>query len=82
MAGYEGGMNAVKCALVAIDPRRLLFGTDYPFNFTDGPSAVKEYIQNIRNLDLPGGSPREYLEEMPPAYWGFRFWLCGIRRRD
>ncbi len=52
MAGYEGGMNAVKCALVAIHPQRLLFGTDYPFNFADVPSAVKEYIQNIRKLDL------------------------------
>jgi predicted TIM-barrel fold metal-dependent hydrolase len=53
MAGYEGGMNAVKCALVAIDPRKLLFGTDYPFNFTDISSGVKEYIRNIRSLDLP-----------------------------
>jgi predicted TIM-barrel fold metal-dependent hydrolase len=53
MAGYEGGMNAVKCALVAIEPEKLLFGTDYPFNFTDLPSEVREYIQNIRDLDLP-----------------------------
>jgi aminocarboxymuconate-semialdehyde decarboxylase len=60
MAGFEGGMNAVKCALIAIDPKKLLFGTDYPFNFTDIPSEVKEYIQNIRKLDLP----REAIEGM------------------
>ena len=37
MAGFEGGMNAVKCALTTIDPQRLIFATDYPFNFTDDP---------------------------------------------
>ena len=60
MAGYEGGMDAVACALVGIDPRKMLFGTDYPFNFTDVPSEVKGYIQNIRKLDLP----REAIEGM------------------
>jgi predicted TIM-barrel fold metal-dependent hydrolase len=53
MAGYEGGMNAVKCALTTISPERMVFGTDYPYNFRDDPQGVKQYIENIRKLDLP-----------------------------
>jgi len=55
MAGYEGRMNAVQCALVTIDPERLLFATDYPANFSDA-QKVREYIENIRKLDLPAES--------------------------
>lgn len=53
MAGLEGGMNGVKCALTAIRPEKLMFATDYPYNFTNDPQGVKEYIGNIRKLDLP-----------------------------
>jgi predicted TIM-barrel fold metal-dependent hydrolase len=53
MAGYEGGMNAVKCALTTISPERMVFGTDYPYNFRDDPQGVKQYIENIRKLALP-----------------------------
>ncbi len=53
MAGYEGGMNAVKCALTAIKSDRLLYGTDYPYNFTKDAKGAKRYIENIRKLDLP-----------------------------
>lgn len=56
MAGFEGGMNAVKCALTAISPERLVFGTDYPYNFTNDPQGAKRYIENIRGLDLPQAS--------------------------
>jgi predicted TIM-barrel fold metal-dependent hydrolase len=56
MAGYEGGMNAVRCALTTINPERLLFATDYPFNFTHEPQEVRNYIENIRKLDLPSKS--------------------------
>ena len=56
MAGYEGGMNAVKCALTTISPKRLVFGTDYPFNFTDDVVGVKRYVEDIRGLDMPAGS--------------------------
>ncbi len=52
MAGFEGGMNAVNCALTTIRPDRILFGTDYPYNFTTDGGTVAEYIQNIRDLDL------------------------------
>jgi predicted TIM-barrel fold metal-dependent hydrolase len=56
MAGYEGGMNAVNCALTTISPERMLFGTDYPYNFRDDPRGVKQYIENIRKLELPSQS--------------------------
>ena len=52
LAGFEGGMNAVECALTTISPQRLLFGTDYPYNFTNDPQGVRNYIESIRNLDL------------------------------
>jgi predicted TIM-barrel fold metal-dependent hydrolase len=52
MAGFEGGMNAVKCALTTISPNQLLFGTDYYPNFTNEPDLAKRYIENIRNLNL------------------------------
>jgi len=58
MAGFEGGMNAVKCALTTIAPDHLLFGTDYYPNFTGSPSGAKDsigarnYIQDIKALDL------------------------------
>jgi predicted TIM-barrel fold metal-dependent hydrolase len=53
MAGYEGGMNAVRCALTRIKPDRLLYGTDYPYNFTNDAKGAKRYIDNIRKLDIP-----------------------------
>ncbi|MCX6013563.1 MAG: amidohydrolase family protein [Chloroflexi bacterium] len=53
MAGREIGMAAVKCALTNISPRKLLFGTDWPLNYDYNPQGVKEYINEIRKLDLP-----------------------------
>lgn len=61
MAGYEGGMNAVKCALTTISPERLLFATDYPPNFTDDPQAARNYIDNIRKLGLSPASTEAIL---------------------
>jgi len=58
MAGYEGGMNAVRSALTTISPDQLLFGTDYYPNFTGSPSGAKDaidakkYIEDIQALDL------------------------------
>jgi predicted TIM-barrel fold metal-dependent hydrolase len=53
MAGREGGMAAVRCALTNISPRKLMFGTDWPFNYDHNPAAAAEYIDAIRSLDLP-----------------------------
>ena len=55
MAGYQGGMNAVDCAMKVIKPARLVFGTDYPQNFYEplgSPEGIKEYIENIRKLEI------------------------------
>jgi aminocarboxymuconate-semialdehyde decarboxylase len=51
-AGYDGRMNALKCALTSISPKRILFGTDYPFDFANNPAGIKEFIQRIKGLDL------------------------------
>lgn len=52
MAGREVGMDAVKSALTNISPEKLMFGTDWPFNFDHQPQDVQRYIEEIRNLDL------------------------------
>ncbi|MDP2917729.1 MAG: amidohydrolase family protein [Dehalococcoidia bacterium] len=52
MAGREVGMQTVKCALTNISPKRLLFGTDYPPNFTNDGIGMRTYIEKIRQLDL------------------------------
>jgi predicted TIM-barrel fold metal-dependent hydrolase len=52
LAGFAGGMNAVKCALTSIHPSRLVFGTDYPQNFLENPARIKDYIDNLKKFDL------------------------------
>jgi predicted TIM-barrel fold metal-dependent hydrolase len=45
-------MNAEKCSLKTIEHKRILFGTDYPYNFHTDGKDVARYIQDIRELDL------------------------------
>lgn len=52
LAGHHGGMNSVRCALTSIRPDRLVFGTDYPQEFSEDPMKIKAYIENIRRLEL------------------------------
>ena len=52
MAGFRGGMNAVRCALTAIQPSRLVFGTDYPQNFIENPMEIKGYIDRVKALEI------------------------------
>ena len=52
LAGHHGGMNSVKCALTSISPTRLVFGTDYPQEFSDDPMKIKTYIENIKKLEI------------------------------
>jgi aminocarboxymuconate-semialdehyde decarboxylase len=52
LAGHHGGMNSVKCALTTISPTRLIFGTDYPQEFSEDPIKIKAYIENIKKLDI------------------------------
>ncbi len=53
MAGREAGTATVKCALTNISPRKLMFGTDWPLNYDYNPQGVRQYIEEIRKLDLP-----------------------------
>ena len=53
LAGREAGMAAVKAALATISPRKLLFGTDWPFNYDGQPQEARRFIDGIRRLDLP-----------------------------
>jgi predicted TIM-barrel fold metal-dependent hydrolase len=51
-AGYDGRMNALTCALTGISPNKILFGTDYPFDFVNNCNGIKRFIEDIKNLDL------------------------------
>lgn len=68
MAGFEGGPDALTCALTGIRPERLVFATDYPQDFTGattqtgkGISDIKGYIELIRGLDLPDAARKAML---------------------
>ena len=71
MAGREGGMAAVKCALTTISPKKLMFATDWPFNYDYNPQGVKQYAEEIRKLDLPQ-------EDIEAMLWGNAARLLGI----
>lgn len=59
MAGFEGGLTALRCGLLGIKPERLVFATDYPQDFTGvstdtgkGMAALRDYIAAVTSLDL------------------------------
>ena len=59
MAGFEGSLVALRCALEVIKPERMVFATDYPQNFNNSDprqgrsiDGVREYIEEIRALPL------------------------------
>ncbi|HEU4342854.1 MAG TPA: amidohydrolase family protein [Candidatus Binatia bacterium] len=59
LAGFEGGIAALKCALLGIRPERLIFASDYPQDFTGvntdtgkGMRALRDYIEAVRSLDF------------------------------
>jgi len=51
-AGREIGSQTLRCALTNIKPERLVFGTDYPPNFSYDGEGMKKWVQEIRKLDL------------------------------
>lgn len=61
MAGSQGGMNAIKCALTGISPKQLLFGTDYPQNFTGNGEGMRKYIEDIKELPLTAKEKEQIL---------------------
>jgi aminocarboxymuconate-semialdehyde decarboxylase len=59
LAGFEGGLPALHCALQGIRPERLVFASDYPQDFTGvntdtgkGMLELRGYIDAIRQLPL------------------------------
>ena len=68
MAGFEGGMAALHCALQAIRPERLVFASDYPQDFTGvntdtgkGMAELKNYIDAVRHLALDENAKEKIL---------------------
>ena len=59
MAGFEGGLAALQCALKGIKPERLIFASDYPQDFTGvntdtgkGMTELRNYVDAIRKLPI------------------------------
>jgi predicted TIM-barrel fold metal-dependent hydrolase len=59
MAGFEGGLAALQCALQGIKPERLIFASDYPQDFTGvntdtgkGMTELRNYVDAIRKLPI------------------------------
>ncbi len=59
LAGFEGGLAALHCALQGIRSERLVFASDYPQDFTGvntdtgrGMKELKAYIDTVRALAL------------------------------
>ena len=68
MAGFEGGMSAVKCALTSMRADRLVFASDYPQDFTGvntdtgkGMQELKNYIRAIGDLKLDESTKQNIL---------------------
>ncbi len=63
MAGFEGGLAALRCALQGIKPERLIFASDYPQDFTGvntdtgkGMTELKNYVDTVRKLAINADS--------------------------
>ena len=59
LAGFEGGLPALNCALQGIRAERLVFASDYPQDFTGvntdtgkGMEELREYIAAVQSLPL------------------------------
>ena len=68
MAGFEGGLTALNCALQGIRPERLVFASDYPQDFTGvntdtgkGMAELQSYVATIRNLPLSETAKQDML---------------------
>jgi len=59
LGGFEGGLTALRCALLGIKPERLVFASDYPQDFTGvstdtgkGMESLREYIAAVRRIEI------------------------------
>ena len=57
----QQGIETVNCALTNISPKKMLFGTDFPYNFDLHPELVRKYVSDIRKLRLPEEDKRSML---------------------
>ncbi|MCL5958932.1 MAG: amidohydrolase family protein [Chloroflexi bacterium] len=53
MGGYEISTIALQCSLMGIGADRLIFGTDYPYDFRGGGPHLRAWVQQIRGLAIP-----------------------------
>ena len=65
-------MAAVECALTNISPDKLMFGSDWPFNYDLKPEEAGRYIEEIRKLDLPGEDIEKILGGNAAALLGIK----------
>ncbi|MFC1872710.1 amidohydrolase family protein [Chloroflexota bacterium] len=72
VAGRETGTNSLKCALTNIKPEKLVFGTDWPFNYDYRPEKVRQFVEEIRNLDLPAGAAEGILGDNAARILGLK----------
>ena len=49
--GFFGNINAVKCALVEMKPKNIVFGTDYPQEIRD-ENQIGRFVKDIKKLPL------------------------------
>lgn len=68
MAGFEGGLTVLNCALQGMRPEQLVFASDYPQNFTGvntetgkGMLDLKKYVEAVRELPLDQESKKRIL---------------------
>ena len=61
-AGNHGDVDALKCALIKISPKRIVFGTDCPpGGQMKGTTEIKRFIQDIQSLDISDNDKQRIL---------------------
>ncbi len=88
MAGFEGGRAALQCALTGVKPEQLVFATDYPQDFTGqltdtgkGVEAIRTYVQDIRDLDLPAKAKEAMLGGTAARLLKYGMWRLADEAR-
>jgi predicted TIM-barrel fold metal-dependent hydrolase len=61
-AGFGGSMVVMRASVDGTRRDRVTFGTDYPYEFRD-PGDTREYIANVKSLDIPEEEKRNILGE-------------------
>ncbi len=73
MAGREIGIQTAQCALTNINPKRLLFATDYPPNFVNDGKGIRNYIEKIKQLDLDKKSVNDILGNNAVRFFNLKY---------